>query len=58
MINSTAIAMAIPKRNAMRIAGRLPDGAGWLRSIELVLLALAAVLFVAGIVCIVAFNWA
>ena len=43
---------------AMRIAGRLPDGAGWLRSIELVLLALAAVLFVAGIVCIVAFNWA
>ena len=43
---------------ALQLAGRAPTGAGWIRAAERLLLGVGAALLVAGVVCIVAYNWA
>jgi uncharacterized membrane protein len=43
---------------ALRIAGLAPTAAGWRGRIEQLLFGMAAALFVAGVICVVAANWA
>ncbi len=43
---------------ALQLAGRAPTGAGWIRAAERLLLGVGVALLLAGIVCVVAYNWA
>lgn len=43
---------------ALRVAGLAPSADGWRSRVQQLLFGLAAVLFVAGVVCVVAANWA
>ena len=43
---------------ALRVAGLAPTADGWRTRVEQLLFGLAAALFVAGVICVVAANWA
>lgn len=43
---------------AMQLAGCVPTRAGWIRQLDRLLAGLAMLLIVAGVACIVAYNWA
>lgn len=51
----------IPARavgRALQLAGCAPTAAGWVRAVDRLLLGVGAALVLAGIVCVVAYNWA
>ncbi len=43
---------------ALQLAGRVPTAAGWVSAAERLLLGVGLALLLAGIVCVVAYNWA
>ena len=43
--------------HALRLSGRAPTAAGWIRAIDRLFLGVGATLLLAGVICVVAYNW-